>query len=153
LLSIASAPQQTGTIAEVGRFRVRLIDVRAGTAYAGSRLRPIDLDEDLPMPARRLLPLLFVVIAGPAVLADDRTRVFSENEKPTDRRLGKLIDLNKSYFPFTPPTNKHAWEERRVALRRQIQVAEGLWPMPERGPVKATIHGPINRDGYTVEKV
>jgi hypothetical protein len=105
------------------------------------------------MPARRLLPLFILVLAAPAVLADDRTRVFSENEKPADRRLGKLIDLNKSYFPFTPPTNKQAWEERRVALRRQILVAEGLWPMPERGPVKATIHGAINRDGYTVEKV
>jgi len=105
------------------------------------------------MLARRLLPLLVFVLAAPVFAADDRTRIFSGNEKPTDRRLGKQIDLNKSYFPFTPPTNKHAWEERRVALRRQIQVAEGLWPMPERGPVKATIHGPISRDGYTVEKV
>jgi Acetyl xylan esterase (AXE1) len=105
------------------------------------------------MPARRLLPLLIVVFAAPAAVADDRTRIFSADEKPADRRLGKLIDLNKDYFPFTPPTNKHAWEERRVALRRQIQVAEGLWPMPERGPVKATVHGAINRDGYTVEKV
>ena len=56
-----------------------------------------------------------------------------------------LIDLD-GYFPFTPPVSKHAWEERRVALRRQIQVAEGVWPMPERGPVKATVHGPISRD-------
>jgi dienelactone hydrolase len=45
------------------------------------------------------------------------------------------------------------WEARAATLRRQVQVAVGLWPMPERGPVKATIHGRIVRDGYTIEKV
>src|SRR5437899_7192929 len=105
------------------------------------------------MLARTFLSVTLLLLSVPLFAADDPTRVFSGSEKPTDRRLGKPIDLNTGYFPFTPPTNKHAWEERRVALRRQIQVAEGLWPMPERGPVKATIHGAIDRDGYTVEKV
>ena len=45
------------------------------------------------------------------------------------------------------------WEARAAALRRQVQVAVGLWPMPERGPVKATVHGRVVRDGYTIEKV
>src|SRR5439155_17131603 len=104
------------------------------------------------MLARTFLSVTLVLLSVPLFAADDPTRVFSGGEKPTDRRLGKQIDLN-GYFPFTSPSNKQAWEERRVALRRQIQVAEGLWPMPERGPVKATIHSAINRDGYTVEKV
>ena len=41
----------------------------------------------------------------------------------------------------------------RTAMRTQLQVAVGLWPMPDRGPVQATVHGSIARDGYTVEKV
>ena len=32
-------------------------------------------------------------------------------------------------------------------------VAEGLWPEPEHTPLNAVIHGKIERDGYTIEKV
>ena len=32
-------------------------------------------------------------------------------------------------------------------------MAEGLWPMPEKTPLNAVIHGKIERDGYTIEKV
>ena len=32
-------------------------------------------------------------------------------------------------------------------------VANGLWPMPSRGPVKATVHGRVERDDYTVDRV
>jgi hypothetical protein len=70
----------------------------------------------------------------------------------TDKRLGKPKDYN-GYFPWTPPTSKDAWETRRRELREQILVANGLWPMPDKVPIKAVIHGKIERDGYTVEKV
>ena len=42
---------------------------------------------------------------------------------------------------------------RRDALRKQVLVAIGLWPMPARTPLAPVIHGRIERDGYTVEKV
>jgi hypothetical protein len=38
-------------------------------------------------------------------------------------------------------------------VRRQILVAEGLWPMPTKTPLNAVIHGRIERPEYTVEKV
>ena len=38
-------------------------------------------------------------------------------------------------------------------VREQILVATGLWPLPPRTALKPTIHGKIQRDGYTVEKV
>src|SRR6202035_4602121 len=38
-------------------------------------------------------------------------------------------------------------------LREQLQVALGLWPMPEKTPLSPVIHGKIERDGYTIEKV
>src|SRR5262249_25813845 len=72
--------------------------------------------------------------------------------EPKDSRLGKLKDLN-GYFPFTPPTSKEAWEKRRQEVREQVLVANGLWPMPARTPSMPTIHGKIERDGYTIEKV
>src|SRR5581483_11134903 len=45
------------------------------------------------------------------------------------------------------------WEARRKEVREQVLVANGLWPMPEKVPLKPVIHGKIDRDEYTIEKV
>ena len=71
---------------------------------------------------------------------------------PRDKRLAPVKTLN-DYFPFTPPSTKEAWEKRRQEVREQVLVANGLWPMPEKIPLKPTIHGKIEREGYTIEKV
>jgi hypothetical protein len=55
---------------------------------------------------------------------------------------------------FTPNfTDRPAWENRAETLRRQALVALGLWPMPPKTPLNAVIHGKIDRDAYTIEKV
>src|SRR3569833_58009 len=71
---------------------------------------------------------------------------------PNDSRLQPLKDLD-GYFPFTPPKSKAEWEKRAEFVRRQILVAEGLWPMTTRTPLNAVIHGKIQLPEYTVEKV
>ncbi|MBM4070588.1 MAG: acetylxylan esterase [Planctomycetes bacterium] len=70
----------------------------------------------------------------------------------SDPRLGKPKDLN-GYFPFKVPASKGAWARRRQEVREQVLLANGLWPMPEKLPLKPVIHGKIFRDGYTIEKV
>src|SRR5882724_5799032 len=97
------------------------------------------------------LSLAALLLAAPALAADLPARILPDGQHPADRRLGPPVDLN-GYFPFTPPASKDAWEARRRAVREQLLVASGLWPLPERGPVQATIHSPIERDGYTIEK-
>jgi dienelactone hydrolase len=82
----------------------------------------------------------------------DPTRVFTGGKKPTDVRLGPPKTLN-GYFPFVVPKTKEAWEARRKQLREQLLVANGLWPMPEKTPLNPVVHGKIDRDGYTIEKV
>jgi len=82
------------------------------------------------------------VIAIPAMLV---------GEEPTPTR--PLRDLNKSYFPFTPVKDRAAWETRREEVRNRVLLAAGLLPMPERTPLRAVIHGRIERDDYTIEKV
>ncbi|MFO0964969.1 MAG: alpha/beta hydrolase family protein [Gemmataceae bacterium] len=90
---------------------------------------------------RRLLAAaLFLSFASP-VLAQD-----------ADPRLGKPKDYN-GYFPWTPPKDLKSWEERRPEVRTQVLVANGLWPMWDKAPLKPVIHGKIERDGYTIEKV
>ncbi|MFN0167544.1 MAG: alpha/beta hydrolase family protein [Bryobacteraceae bacterium] len=64
---------------------------------------------------------------------------------------------------YTPGTNTHfqmpeyktrtEWEARARTLRRQILVAAGLDPMPERTPLNPMIFGRFERGAYSVEKV
>jgi dienelactone hydrolase len=69
-----------------------------------------------------------------------------------DVRLQPPKDL-KGYFPFNPPSSLSEWDVRKDYVRRQILVAEGLWPMPTKTPLNPVIHGKIVGDGFTVEKV
>lgn len=94
-----------------------------------------------------LLVLLTAVAAG-----NEPTRVLPEGERPADHRLDALCDLN-GYFPMTPCASPAEWQVRAERVRRQILVACGLWPMPTATPAHATIHGAVDREEYTVEKV
>ncbi len=69
-----------------------------------------------------------------------------------DVRHQPLKDLN-GYFPFHPPESLEQWEQRKEQVRRRVLVATGLWPMPTKTPLNPVVHGKIQRDGYTVEKV
>lgn len=64
-----------------------------------------------------------------------------------------LRDLNKSYFPFTAVSNQAEWIVRRADIQRRVLVAAGLYPMPEKTPLHPVIHGRIEKEDYTVEKV
>jgi hypothetical protein len=103
--------------------------------------------EALALPAALALPHV-----GFAADGDDPTRVFTGDKKPTDARLGAPKTLN-DYFPFVVPKTKEAWEARRKQLREQLLVANGLWPLPERTPLNATVHGARDMGEYTIEKV
>jgi len=85
-------------------------------------------------------------------LADDKDPTRVLDGVPKDSRLGKPKDLN-GYFPMKVPATLAEWEKRRKELREQLLVALGLWPMPEKTPLIPVIHGKIDRDEYTIEKV
>ncbi len=69
-----------------------------------------------------------------------------------DSRNVTVIDSDTH---FTPPAFKSRaeWETRAAHLKKQIQFAAGLLPMPEKQPIRAQVFGRIERKGYTVEKV
>ena len=91
---------------------------------------------------------VFAALAAPA----DGLRALPEGKLPNDRRLGPLKDLN-GYFPFKPSPTPEAWAKRAEQVRRQLLVSQGLWPMPEKTPLNAVIHGRVERPDYTLEKV
>jgi hypothetical protein len=97
--------------------------------------------------------LVLAVAVCTAWAADkDPTRILPPDKAPEDSRLGKAKTLN-DYFPMTPPASRAAWEARKKDLREQVLVANGLWPLPEKMPLNPVIHGKIDRDDYTIEKV
>jgi dienelactone hydrolase len=95
--------------------------------------------------------VLLTAATSPIASAQD-TNVFAAGKLPNDSRLQPSKNLN-AYFPFDVPQGKAAWEARASDLRRQVLIATGLWPLPERTPLNAVIHGKFGRPGFTVEKV
>lgn len=79
-------------------------------------------------------------------------RALPEGQLPDDVRLQPLKDLD-GYFPFSPCNSVEEWNRRAERVRRQMLVALGLWPLPTRTPLNAVVHGKIDRENYTVEKV
>lgn len=100
----------------------------------------------------RLLVTACVLLTATSISIAATPRVLPEGTLPDDKRLEPLNTLN-GYFPFEVPASPEAWQTRAEELRRQLLVSQGLWPMPERTPPRAVIHGLVDRDEYTVEKV
>jgi dienelactone hydrolase len=56
---------------------------------------------------------------------------------------GSLVDIR----------TRADWEKRRPELRRQFLAMMGLWPLPPRGDLKATVTGKVETGLFTVEKL
>ncbi len=102
---------------------------------------------------RHLACLATLVLLTAATVAADPSRVIDPPKVPDDARLGPLnhVDNPASFKPSFQ--SKEEWERRAKELREQVLVANGLWPLPEKTPLNPVIHGTIDRDDYTIEKV
>jgi dienelactone hydrolase len=84
----------------------------------------------------------------------------AEEPKPDYSRGQKMLD---AYFRrrvqqisddcLKDIRTKEEWEKRRPEYRRQFLDMIGLWPLPPRSDLKATITGKIESDKFTVEKL
>lgn len=102
---------------------------------------------------RCLAVCILLALASLAAEPTSVTRVVHPPATLEDARLKKPFHVDNPY-PFKPRfADRQAWERRAEELRTQVLVANGLWPMPPRTPLNPVIHGKIDRDGYTVEKV
>jgi dienelactone hydrolase len=54
---------------------------------------------------------------------------------------------------LTDLTTREDWEKRRPELRRQFFDMMGLWPLPPKTDLKATVTGTVEGDGFVVEKL
>lgn len=77
----------------------------------------------------------------------------SAQEGPAaDRRQAEVRHLDLTYS-LPEYRTKEEWLARAAKLRQQIMVSAGLWPLPTKAPLNATIFGKLDRGDHTVEKV
>lgn len=50
-------------------------------------------------------------------------------------------------------TTKEAWEKDRPKMRQQFFEMMGLWPLPAKSDLKATVTGTVEGEGFVVEKL
>src|SRR5207248_4437862 len=120
-----------------------IVPLRAGTARAPadfpfpSVLASTKLDNIMKtQPFRPCLGLLLIHLLPtttcPAAVADARTNAAPVNlDTPRD-------------FPSIQSASE--WQKRAVEIRQQVLVSCGLWPMPEKTPIKPHIFGKVERD-------
>lgn len=100
----------------------------------------------------RLLLSIALTVCLPATVLADASRVLPQGKPPADSRLGPLKG-ERGDFNLKPAASPRKWKTRANRVRQIMRVALGLWPMPTRTPLRAVIHGRIDRGDYTVENV
>src|SRR5205807_232135 len=73
-------------------------------------------------------------------------------DPPADPRRTTIRTENAG-ADFKAPTSSQAWRDRSRAVREQVLVSLGLWPMFPKTPLNPKVYGKVERDGYTIEKV
>lgn len=115
------------------------------------------MTDRLGVSRRDVLQMAIAAVAAQSMMSPhassaDVPKVFTSERPGKDKRLGSLKDLNGD-FTWTPYPTVAEWEKRAEFLRRQMQLASGLWPMPTKQPLNAIVHGRVERDDYTVDRV
>jgi dienelactone hydrolase len=90
-----------------------------------------------------LLPLALLALAGSSM---------AQSVPDEDQRLTEIRHLDLTYT-FPEYRTKEEWQARADHLRKQILFSAGLWPMPEKHPLKPVIFGKVDRGDHTIEKV
>src|SRR5262245_22351133 len=93
---------------------------------------------------RRAL-LCVVLLAGPL-------HAQAPGDAMIDRYLAaRTAEVGKRYLDGA--TTLKEWYDKREALRRDYLDMLGLWPLPEKTPLQATVTGTVKRDGVVIDKL
>ena len=95
--------------------------------------------------ASPLAPLLLVVSLVAIAPA-------AEPQNQATNTPAAIRDLNTPRS-FPEIASREEWHARSQAIREQVLVSCGLWPLPEKRPLNALVFGKLERDGYSIEKV
>ncbi len=91
------------------------------------------------------LALLAGLSLFPALLPADQL--------PANDQRNTEIRHTDTHYAGPEFNNLNQWRQRSEALRKQIQFAAGLLPLPQKTALNPQVFGKLERDGYTIEKV
>ncbi len=100
-----------------------------------------------------VVSLLLLLKPAVARAESDLSRVLPPSSGTGDERLHPLHDVDHPWMFEAHYSDKSQWQRRTNELKERVLVSEGLWPEPVKSPLNAVIHGKIEREGYTIEKV
>lgn len=93
-----------------------------------------------------------VVLLLAVAVARSAEQPSSPNDEAAARFLrADAAALSKRFL--NGATTRAAWEEKRPQLHQQYFNMLGLWPLPERTPLKATVTGTVDRGPVVIEKL
>ncbi|HKI35504.1 MAG TPA: prolyl oligopeptidase family serine peptidase [Gemmataceae bacterium] len=100
----------------------------------------------------RVTPLLFVLlVAVPAGAADDKPDT-KRGDEMIDKYLANLTKEVSGRFLDGAKT-RDDWEKKLPRLRREYLDMLGLWPLPEKTPLHATVTATLEHEGAVIEKL
>jgi dienelactone hydrolase len=100
----------------------------------------------------KTLPLLALVALAPSLLLAQAPAKRLPGDERIDAYLKQEIQSLSGRFLDGAKT-KEEWEAKKPRLRREYLDMLGLWPLPERTPLHATVTGTVDRDGVVIEKL
>ncbi|PQO42200.1 acetylxylan esterase [Blastopirellula marina] len=112
----------------------------------------MNVPPDSPWPKELSMRL----ITSPLVLLLLTTASFAQDTKPGDTMVRQYLAAETARVtndPLKKIDSLETWEANQAEYRRQVAEMLGLDPMPEKGDLKATITGQIERDDIVVEKL
>lgn len=131
----------------------KIVDV-ATTGKQIDVRRDIDQSKPLGLATFQCSAAIKNITLTPVVPAPADKRVSTSiGDKPAVDARAEMLRTLYEGSGFKPYTDKAAWEQRKTFLRQQVLMAAGLWPMPEKTPLNAVVHGKVDKGDYTVEKV
>jgi dienelactone hydrolase len=96
------------------------------------------------------MPILVLVLLPLATLAQEAKTTEGDKQiqkylaAETDKLTAKVLDGAKTLAE---------WQQRLPRLRQEYFYMLGLWPMPEKTPLKATVTSTIEHDGVVIENL
>jgi dienelactone hydrolase len=104
----------------------------------------------IPFSIRVCLTLIFALFPVAA------SRAQPPMPKPGDEMIEKYLaqETDKiSQRVFDGATTRQEWEARRPRLRQEYLDMLGLWPLPDKTPLHATVTGTVERGDVVIEKL
>lgn len=93
---------------------------------------------------------LFIITMSPA--ADPSPADAAKADEAIHKYLSSEAKRLSERFMDGAKT-KAEWEAKRPKLKEQFLEMLGLWPLPEKTPLNATVTGALDRGGVTIEKI